>query len=135
MADLGKELAVSPAGLEEAENEPFRVATSPLELRRPVAHLEGEPAPDWVMVGVPVEGGGVRLLASLTLTRAELEQKIDGFDLIPISSNPKSAVARVPRRIVTITAVMRDFTQILAEDYPSALRSLLEMWSRARPQS
>lgn len=131
----GKELAVSQAGLEEAEEEAFRVTTGPLEVTRPVAHLEGEPAPDWVIVGTPTSDGGVRLFASLTLTRAELKREMDGFDLIPIFPNPNSRPARVPRVKITITAEMRDFTQILADDYPSAMRSLMEQWSRARPQS
>lgn len=135
MSEPGKELMVSPAGLTEAEAEQYLVKTGPLEVSRgPGGDGWGE-AVDWVMVGMPSPGGGVRLFASKTLTRAGLQRRVEGYALVPITARPDGPVARVPVETRTVIAVMKDFTLINAETYPEALRSLMEMWDRARPES
>jgi hypothetical protein len=115
------------------ELEPFKVTTGPLEVSRPLAHLDGDGAamtPDFVMVGVPQLGGGVMLFASRTLTQAALRREVRGFDIVPITARENGPVARVPRERRTITAEMTSFQVIYGDSYPEALRSLLEMWSR-----
>jgi hypothetical protein len=135
VSEPGKELTFSPAGLEEAEAEPYRVTTGPLEVRQAVAVPEPDEgsSTDWVMLGEQVDGGGIRLVASLELARVRVQRRVDGFSRIPVK--PGGPVARVPNVTLVITAEMRNFTSINAVDYPSALRSLMEMWARARPQS
>ena len=84
--------------------------------------------PDFMIVGLTLPAGDVLLFASTTLTRAELERKLDGFKLIPVAEDMR--LARVPKERIIVTAEMRNFTMIHGEDYPSALRSLMEDWAR-----
>jgi hypothetical protein len=121
----GTDLTVSPAGLKgltAAEQAPYRKL------------FPGDPdwgeVPDWVMVGLSNNDGGVRLFASRTLTQAGLQRRVDGFTRVPVTGNPNGPVARVPNEIATVVAVMKDFTSINAASYPDALRSLMELWSR-----
>jgi hypothetical protein len=115
--------------------EPYRVTTGPLEVTRGLAGLapetEGE-VPDWVMVGLPNLDGGIRLFASQTLTRAGLKRRVNGFTRVPVTANPNGPVARIPNVELVVVAVMKDFTLINAASYPDALRSLTELWERAR---
>lgn len=62
---------VSPEGLAEAENEPYRARTVPFEQpsssRQPPPPPR-PPGPDFVLFGVPEPHGGVILFASNNLT-------------------------------------------------------------------
>jgi hypothetical protein len=82
--------------------------------------------PDWVMVGIPKEEGGVMLFASKTLAQGALQRVADGFDRIPIG--PGGPVARVLREKVTIAAQMPTFVLIHADSYPAAFTSLWDLW-------
>lgn len=92
--------------------------------------LRGQPmfsVPDFVMIGVRY-GDGVMLFASSELTQAQLKRETTGFDRIPISDKLGAAVARVPVEKITVTAQMKNFTAVYADDYPSALASLQDLW-------
>jgi hypothetical protein len=88
----------------------------------PVAAGYGHP--DWVMCGVPWNGG-VRLLASKEMTHAELDAQRDLPDIDPWGSWPKM----LPPLRIKLTAGMKTFTMIEAPDYPSAFRALFEHWT------
>jgi hypothetical protein len=126
--------AVSTTGLQEAEDEPFRVRTGPLEVSRGPEPKHGfgdigYPRPDFVLFGIADPFGGVILFASDQMSQAELESKIQGFDLIPVGR----ALARVPDRRTTLKVEMRSFTMIRADTYGDALRSLMETWRPPEP--
>jgi hypothetical protein len=80
--------------------------------------------PDWVMCGMPWNGG-VRLLASKDMTHAELEAKFDhvnvecGLVYLPVLAGHR----------ITLTAGMSTFIVIDAPDYPSAFAALFEQWT------
>lgn len=78
--------------------------------------------PDWVMLGAPY-GDGVMILASLTLSRAELEAVADEYDLF----DPYTVRATHTR--FTLTVEMPRFTIVMAPDYPTAFTNLFRQWS------
>jgi hypothetical protein len=84
------------------------------------------PRPDWVMCGMPNFGGGVRLIASKELNRAELEAQ---FERPEIWDDVAYALPPVVRQRYILTAEMRTFTVVDAPDYPAAFKSLFEGWS------
>ena len=90
-----------------------------------IGHMaEGYGRPDWVMCGMPWNGG-VRLLASKDMTHAELSADFGYADIgIPGWDPP----AMTSRRI-TLTAGMSTFVLIEAPDYPSAFAALFEQWT------
>lgn len=85
--------------------------------------------PQFVIVGVQ-RPGGIILFASMDVTDTKFARRAEGFDRIPITDNPHGPVARVPRTTAVVAVKMNSFEQILGEDYPSALRTLLEHWRR-----
>jgi hypothetical protein len=132
VSEPSRALAVSSGSQQDQAEAPYRVTTGPLEVTRGSGpEAEGE-VPDWVMVGLPNADGGVRLFASQTLTRAGLQRRVDGFTRVPVTANPNGPVARIPNEALVVVAVMKDFTLINAASYPDALRSLTELWDRAR---
>ena len=78
--------------------------------------------PDWVMCGCPARGG-VRLLASKDMTHAELEAAYDWAD-----TGPWSPPVLCSQRL-TLTAGLKTFIVIDAQDYPTAIRALFEHWT------
>ncbi len=48
---------------------------------------------------------------------------------------PNGPVARVPRVSAIVGVEMTSFEQVLADDYPGALRSLLREWERKQQAS
>jgi hypothetical protein len=88
----------------------------------PVAAGYGHP--DWVMVGVP-HNGGVRLLASKEMTHAELSADFGYADIGMTGWDPPALTSRR----ITLTAGMRTFIMIEAPDYPSAFAALFEQWT------
>jgi hypothetical protein len=86
------------------------------------------------MVGLPDPTGAVRLFASRTLIRAGLQRVSNGWISVPITPNPNGPKARIPDESRIVVAEMRDFTNIRADSYPDALRSLMEQWERGWPQ-
>lgn len=123
----GTDLAVS-----QAPAEPFRVETGPLEVAHGPApdDTDGDEVPDFVMVGLPGANGMVRLFASRTLTRAQLQRRVAGIMLIPVTPNPNGPKACVPDVRLAVVAEMKDFTQVVGDTYRDALRSLMELWDR-----
>jgi hypothetical protein len=85
------------------------------------------PAPDFALIGLPRPGGGVQLFASLTLTSGGFKRELEGYEKGPLG-------ARLPVERITVQVEMKDFQQVLAEDYRGALRDLLDMWDRAARQ-
>lgn len=81
--------------------------------------------PQWVLCGSDLPDGRVRLLASKTMTHAELEVRADhaapwdNLDTAP----------PVTSRRVTLTCGVRDFTLIDADDWPSAFADLFGEWA------
>jgi hypothetical protein len=84
--------------------------------------------PDFMIVGLTLPAGDVLVFASTELTQAQLVRETQGFDLIEVMEGMR--LARVPIERITVRAEMRSFTIIHGDDYPSALRSLMEMWAR-----
>jgi hypothetical protein len=87
--------------------------------------------PDWVMCGVTLPSGGVRLIASKELTRADLEAQWERaypqFDTWEVLS-PPFGHARI-----TLTTEIRGFVMIEAPDYPAAFKALFEDWAPQAP--
>lgn len=79
--------------------------------------------PDWVMCGVPWNGG-VRLLASKDMTHAELSVDHGYEDTF----GPWEQPVLTSRRI-TLTSGLKTFITIEAPDYPSAFAALFEQWT------
>ena len=90
----------------------------------PVAAGYGHP--DWVMCGVPWNGG-VRLLASKEMTHAELDAQFGYTDIWDGGLTPGYAIPASRR--ITLTAGMRTFVMIEAPDYPTAFAALFEQWT------
>jgi hypothetical protein len=83
-----------------------------------------------MIVGLTLPAGDVLLFASTSLTQAELRRELDGYLSPPGLTRPK-----IPVEKIEVRAVMRDFTMIHGEDYPSAMQSLMADWARkARTQ-
>jgi hypothetical protein len=71
--------------------------------------------PDWVMCGMSLPEGGVRLITSQQLNRAELQ-----------------ALFRRMSTAITLSTEMATCTVIDAPDYPTAFQNLFAKWN---PQS
>jgi hypothetical protein len=90
--------------------------------------------PDWIMVGAPSwTGEGVMILASRSLSRAQLEYAVDTEDFeFGLSFERRMHVVG---RHLTITAMIDHWTHeeafiiIQASDYGKAIRHLLKKWS------
>lgn len=83
--------------------------------------------PEWVILGVKTTGG-VNVYASSTLSRAEMEA------VVRHREDPASRFGPVCRRepvsiTYHLTVTMATFVVVSGEDYPSALRTLLDHWS------
>lgn len=83
-----------------------------------------ERQPDWVMIGAQLDNGRVRLLASKELNQAELEVTRNWHDSL---FEHVPTAAPVPRYF--LTAEMRTYVLIEADDYPTAFGSLFRQWS------
>lgn len=83
-------------------------------------------APDFVILGVSHPGGGVLVIASKHLTKADLEEKVDDpeFFLGPMV-RPHS-----PTR-TAVTAEMDEYVTVTAADYAEAMRRLFQFWAPA----
>lgn len=79
--------------------------------------------PDWVMCGMPWNGG-VRLLASKDMTHAELAADYGWADTDPWDGPPM-----LTSRRITLTSGLKTFVLIEAPDYPSAFAALFEQWT------
>jgi hypothetical protein len=88
---------------------------------------EGLEPPEFVVVGIR-RPGGVVLFVSNAVTDARFVRQLKGYDEVPLG--PRGPVAKVPRIHAIVGVEMTSFEQMLADDYPSALRSLLHEWER-----
>lgn len=82
--------------------------------------------PDWVMCGMPLPDGRVRLIASNQMTHAELSVKQD-YPYVWDESPEPFTIGPITRTI-TLTSGMRTYVMIEADDYPAAFRALFEQW-------
>lgn len=82
--------------------------------------------PDFILVGVRY-GDGVTLFASTDLTEAQLKREVARIQQVEVAPH---MIARVPVEKTTVTAQLKTFTVIHADDYPSALASLQDLWNR-----
>ncbi len=80
--------------------------------------------PDWVMLGMPLPNGWVRLVASQTLSQVQLETYVNN---VPNFYDPYGVVD-VKWRYV-LTAELSSFVLIDAVDYPTAFERLFKEWS------
>jgi hypothetical protein len=85
--------------------------------------------PDWVMCGMRLATGGVRLLASKELTLAELEVMVERQDIFWAPGDILPVAQAVTSQRMTLTTHMRTFVVIDAPDYPSAFSDLFRDWS------
>lgn len=88
---------------------------------------EGLEPPEFVVVGLR-RPGGVVLFVSNAVTDARFVRQLKGYDKAPLG--PDGLVANVPRIHAIVGVEMTSFEQVLADDYPDALRSLLHEWER-----
>jgi hypothetical protein len=120
----------SPAEMEtEFGSYPEEVRQAALEYARGLALAKDEPLPDpgdedvqFVLVGVRQAGRAI-LFASSSVTEAKFARKMDGFDRVPI--RPGGPVARIPRWSILVGARMTGFEQIVADNFDSALATLV----------
>lgn len=84
------------------------------------------PRPDFVMVGSHLPNGKVCLFASKSLTEAELRTESEEFDSLDHRYNTTTFE---PRYRYFVTAEMRDWVQVVADDYAEAFRILFERWT------
>ena len=79
--------------------------------------------PDWVILGDGQTDGGVMVLASTQLTRAELEMVHERHQYLePLES------FRFNHQRITLAIEMGKFVIIVAPDYPTAMKRLFEQW-------
>jgi hypothetical protein len=105
-----------------------------VNLPAPVPEPDFEDAlsrPDFVLFGITDPLGGVILFASKELTKAKLESKVVGLEVVPLGPIVK---ARVADRRTTLYAEFKNFTMIRAETYPEAFRSLMSTWRPPDPR-
>lgn len=81
--------------------------------------------PSWVIVGAE-SSGGVILLASQTLTEAELRARAERPE--SIRDDDVLGQMQAPRPIYTLTVVMPNFVMVHAVDYRSAFEALFKQW-------
>lgn len=80
--------------------------------------------PSWVIVGAE-QTGGVMLLASNTLTDAELRARAERGE---VRYEDVLGPVRPLKPIYTLTVVMPNFVMIHAVDYRSAFEALFDQW-------
>lgn len=81
------------------------------------------------MVGMQLPDGRVRLIASKTLSLAELEMRAD-YEVFSSWYEPHGRPIRTSQ-VYTLHADMLNFTLIEADDYPSAFEGLFRTWNPA----
>lgn len=84
--------------------------------------------PDFVIVGTPRPEGGVRLIASKELTRAELDVQIDTQDIFDVEYLDPVSIQVTGTRYC-LTADFRRFVVIDAPDYATAFTDLFRYWT------
>lgn len=86
---------------------------------------QGLPNPEWVICGMQMTTG-VRIVASKTLTRAELEAQVQHQDIF---DGPFPVASVMSSYHLILTTRMRDCVIIDGPDYPTCLKHLFEEWS------
>lgn len=84
--------------------------------------------PDWVITGVPLPGGGVRLIASTDLRVASVQERQERwFD----GSNPDNLLQGFDPAgwVYDLKVTMKGYTLVEAADYPTALTMLFNRWN------
>jgi hypothetical protein len=83
-------------------------------------------APNWVMLGIDMPDGSVRLFVSDKLTQSELELQMNlSFDWLSLAD----VRALISSRTLTLTTWMSDLVIINALDYRSAFEALFKTWT------
>lgn len=85
--------------------------------------------PDFVMLGITVDSG-VMLIASDTLTSAEIEQRVDRIDVTAFGDGPHRREVD-GLRWCELRAEMHDLHIIYAADFATAFRDLFADWTPA----
>ena len=88
------------------------------------------PIPDFIVVGAQI-GDEVFMLASKTLTSAELRKELRGIDRIHYRDYPFSCPLRYD---ITITAEVKDYVMVRGKDYAEAWQTLFKTWSPTPPE-
>ena len=87
------------------------------------------PRPQWVIVGIDLPTGGVRIIASDSLTTAELEVQYDWLNLgLPVTVG----ISRINRYEVSLTLKMLNLRIVEAATYGEALSGLFGNWTPER---
>lgn len=94
------------------------------------------PSPEWVMVGIRISPDRVRLLASQEMDEVELRS--ERLDLRPLFDRQDpfgmdSSADYFARTKYYVTATMRTYIVVEADDYPAAFRTLFAQWAPTRP--
>lgn len=93
--------------------------------------MNGRSRPDFVMLGTTVEDG-VLLIASDTLTSAEIEQRWDQIEVTTWGDNRRRHVPGL--RWCELHAEMHDLHVIHAPNYAEAFRNLFADWTPPTPE-
>lgn len=80
-------------------------------------------APEFVIVGIRRAGGGVTLFVSNQVTDARFARQVKGYDQVKVPGASRPAM--LPRVHAIVGVEMTSFEQILADDFRSALSSLV----------
>lgn len=82
-------------------------------------------APEWVMLGIENPAGGVFLLASDRMTRAELQREAYSDNYL----HPRLYSPPEMRPTIQLRAEMLGYTWVQAPTYQEAIRKLFTTWS------
>lgn len=114
---------MSPTDIEPAQ-------ADPQVLRRSRAKILNQAKPEWVMLGLQWPGPGVLLMASQTLTSAELdfrakEYKFDSWEQFMAGFHPELSLS---------VNMHDDYLLVAGPDYATCLQALLAEWSPDEPR-
>lgn len=96
-------------------------------MARPDYGLAGFSHPDFVMLGITLSEGGVMVVASSSLTQADIEQHVDRVDVTRLGSPRREYIDGL--RWCSIHAEMHDLRIVYGADYAEAFRNLFADWT------
>lgn len=106
---------------EEAREAALEYARGLGRQHEPEPLQEGD-VPEFIIVGLE----GRRLFYSASVTTSRFLRRMTGVNRVPIAGR----MARLPQYAIMVGVEMRDFEQIIGDNYQDALRTLLEEQAR-----
>jgi hypothetical protein len=84
-----------------------------------------QPDPQWVILGIRAPLGGVAVLASSNLTRAQLRRR---WEIVQAKVPRASRPAQLRKETQAVLLEFEGFTYICGDSYGEVMRSLATVW-------